>query len=230
MAKRYRRKPIPKTMRQKQYRERLRKYEEYKTRTGKTEVSFKEWNAPYRETRFLRREYKHYSDLYDARAKSSRYGFRDDREGNTAQKYSYKEFKQYYFKTRNSLEEEVEMGERERVGSVITEMVNDQAYELSAKKAKVLADYLLENEREALIKKGIIIPNAIEGENGELVDLVKSRNLRLLIRQGSFIRDDIGLWDDIKTYYKQLIANGKTTKEARDEIGITYFHSDPSKK
>ena len=224
MAKRYRRKPIPRTLRQKQYRERLRKYEEYKARTLEPD-SFKEWNAPYREKRFLRREYKHYSDLYDARAKSARYGLRDDRGGNPSKKYTYDDFKQYYLKTRNSLKQEVEMGERERVGSVITEMVNDQVYELSAKKAKVLADYLLENEREALIEKGIIIPNAIEGENGELVDLVKSRNLRLLIRQGSFIREDIGLWDDIKAYYKQLIANGKTTEEAKAQIGITYFKS-----
>ena len=224
MARKSRRKSVPSTLRQKQYRERLSKYERYKSRTLEP-VSFKEWNAPYRETRFLRREYKHYTKLYEARAKSSKYGFRDDNGGNTSKMYTYKEFKQYYFKTRNSLMEEVEMGERERIGSTITEMVNDQAYELSAKKAKVLADYLLENEREALIEKGIIIPNAIEGENGELVDLVKSRNLRLLIRQGSFIREDIGLWDDIKSYYKQLIANGKTTEEAKAQIGITYFNS-----
>lgn len=221
MARKYRK---SRQLSQKQYRARLSKYEEY--RSSELEpLSFKEWNAPYRQTKFLRREYRLYSKMFDKREKSARFGFRKDENGNDIQKYTYKEFKEYYAVTRNSLEAEVKMGERKRVGSVITEMVNDQAYELSAAKARAVTNYLLENEREVLIEKGIIIPNAKEDEGGNLVDLVKSRNLMLLIRQGDFLREDLGFWDEIKDYYKTLINEGYTTKNAKREIGLTYFSS-----
>ena len=221
MARRYRK---SRRLSQKQYRARLSKYEEYKASTMDP-LSFKEWNAPYRQSKFLRKEYKLYSEMFDKRQKSARYGFSKTEEGKAIEKYDFKEFKQYYYVTRNSLKEEVQMGERLRVGSVITEMVNDQAYELSAAKANAVANYLIRNEREFLIEKGIIVPDAIETEDGRLEDLIKSRNLRLLVRQGSFIKEEVGLWEEISQYYQTLIDGGMTAKEAKRQIGVSYFNS-----
>ena len=221
MARRYRK---SRKLSQKQYRARLSKYEQYRSKTLDP-LSFKEWNAPYRQSKFLRKEYKLYSEMFERRKTSAKYGFRKTEEGGEIEKYDFNEFKQYYYVTRNSLKEEVEMGERTRVGSVITEMVNDQAYELSSAKARAVADYLIRNEREFLIEKGIIIPNAIETEEGGLTDMIKARNLRLLIRQGSFIKEEVGLWEEIKDYCQTLINQGMTAREAKQQIGVTYFNS-----
>ena len=221
MARKYRK---SRRLSQKQYRARLAKYKEHRAKTGDS-ASFREWNAQYRQTKFLRKEYKLYSEMFDRRQKSARYGFRKTDEGKAIEKYDFKEFKQYYYVTRNSLKEEVQMGERSRVGSVITEMVNDQAYELSAAKANAVANYLIRNEREFLIEKGIIVPDAVETEDGRLEDLIKSRNLRLLVRQGSFIKEEVGLWEEISQYYQTLIDGGMTAKEAKRQIGVSYFNS-----
>lgn len=221
MARRYRK---SRRLSQRQYRARLAKYEEHRAKTGDS-ASFREWNATYRQTKFLRKEFKLYSEMFDKRQKSARYGFRTTEEGKPIEKYDFREFKQYYYVTRNSLKEEVQMGERSRIGSVITEMVNDQAYELSAAKANAVANYLIRNEREFLIEKGIIVPDAIETEDGRLEDLIKSRNLRLLVRQGSFIKEEVGLWEEISQYYQTLIDGGMTAKEAKRQIGVSYFNS-----
>ena len=113
MARRYRK---SRRLSQRQYRARLAKYEEHRAKTGDS-ASFREWNATYRQTKFLRKEYKLYSEMFDRRQKSARYGFRKTEEGKAIEKYDFKEFKQYYYVTRNSLKEEVQMGERSRIGS-----------------------------------------------------------------------------------------------------------------
>lgn len=222
MAKRYKK---SRTISQRQYRARLAKYEEYRAKTLEPK-SFKEWNAPYRERKFLRREYKLYTDKFEARKSSSRYGFRLSKEGGEVEPYKFDIFAQRYYVTRNDLEVEVEMGERKRIGSVITEMINDQAYELSRPKAEAIAKYLLNEERPLLIDKGIL--RVEMGEDGKPIDIVKRRNLALLIRQGQFVEEDVGLWDEIKEVYKWLTEEqGLNSYDARDKIGLTYFESDP---
>lgn len=219
MAKRYRK---SRTVSQRQYRARLSKYEQYKARTLEP-VSFKEWNAPYRQTKFLKKEYRIYLQRFNKRSESSRYGFREE-----ASPYTFRDFKDQYQLTRNTLKEEVEMGERERVGSVITEMINDQAYELSSAKARGIANYLIKEERQMLIDKGLIVPDGATNAEGKPVARIKMKNLELLIRQGSFVREDVGLWDEIKDYYSFLIDKqgmGLTAQEAKEQIGKTYFDS-----
>ena len=224
MARRYRK---SRTVSQRQYRARLSKYEKYRAETLDPK-SFKEWNAPYRQNKFLRREFKLYKDRFATRKKSARYGFRKV-DGEDVQPYeTFSDFKNQYLLTRNSLKEEVEMGEREKIGSVITEMINDQAYELSSKKASAVADYLIREEMPILIKKKLATP--FINEKGEEEYIIKRRNLNLLIRQGQFVEEEVGLWEEIKDYYKILIDEGYTARGARNEIGKSYFHSDPSKQ
>ena len=221
MARRYRR---SRRVSQRQYRTRLAKYEAYRSSTLEPK-SFKEWNAPYRQNKFLRKEYKLYKDRFESRKRSARYGFRKV-EGEDVKPYeTFNEFKNQYLLTRNSLKEEVEMGERERVGSVITEMINDQAYELSSRKASAVADYLIREEKQLLLQKGLA--KTFVNEEGEEELIVKRRNLNLLIRQGQFIDEEVGLWDEIKDYYKYLVnQEGLKANEAKAQIGKTYFKSE----
>ncbi len=219
MARRYRK---SRRVSQRQYRARLAKYEQYKAKSLDP-VSFKEWNEPYRQSQFLKKEYKIYLEKFTKRKASARYGFRLTAEGEETQAYSYRDFKEQYLLTRNTLKEEVEMGERERVGSVVTEMINDQAYELSSAKARAVANYLLREERPMLIEKGYL--RVETNEAGEQIDVIKKRNLALLIRQGQFVEEEVGLWDEIKDYYKVLTNQGFTAKEAKAQIGQTYFNS-----
>ena len=219
MARRYRK---SRRVSQRQYRARLAKYEKYKARSLDP-VSFREWNAPYRQTQFLKKEYKIYLERFNKRKASAKYGFRLTEEGEETQAYSYRDFKEQYLLTRNTLKEEVEMGERERVGSVVTEMINDQAYELSSAKARAVANYLLREERPMLIEKGYL--RVETNEAGEQIDVIKKRNLALLIRQGQFVEEEVGLWDEIKDYYKVLTNQGFTAQEAKEQIGQQYFDS-----
>ena len=219
MARRYRK---SRRVSQRQYRARKAKYEQYKARSLDP-VSFREWNAPYRQNQFLKKEYKIYLERFNKRKASAKYGFRLTEEGEETQAYSYRDFKEQYLLTRNTLKEEVEMGERERVGSVVTEMINDQAYELSSAKARAVANYLLREERPMLIEKGYLRVEA--NEVGEQIDVIKKRNLALLIRQGQFVEEEVGLWDKIKDYYKVLTNQGFTAQEAKEQIGQQYFDS-----
>ena len=219
MARRYRK---SRRVSQRQYRARKAKYEQYKARSLDP-VSFREWNAPYRQTQFLKKEYKIYLERFNKRKASAKYGFRLTEEGEETQAYSYRDFKEQYLLTRNTLKEEVDMGERERVGSVVTEMINDQAYELSSAKARAVANYLLREERPMLIEKGYL--RVETNEAGEQIDVIKKRNLALLIRQGQFVEEEVGLWDEIKDYYKVLTNQGFTAQEAKEQIGQQYFDS-----
>lgn len=220
MARRYRK---SRRVSQRQYRARKAKYELYKAKTLDP-ISFREWNEPYRQTQFLKKEYKIYLEKFTKRKSSARYGFRLTEEGEETQAYNFRDFKEQYLLTRNTLKEEVEMGEREKVGSVVTEMINDQAYELSRAKARAVAEYLKREEKQMLKDRGLFLRTEIN-EKGESVDIYKERNLALLIRQGQFVEEEVGLWDEIKDYYKVLTNQGFTAKEAKEQIGLTYFDS-----
>ena len=220
MARRYRK---SRRVSQRQYRARKAKYELYKAKTLDP-VSFREWNEPYRQTQFLKKEYKIYLERFNKRKASAKYGFRLTEEGEETQAWNYRDFKEQYLLTRNTLKEEVEMGEREKVGSVVTEMINDQAYELSRAKARAVAEYLKREEKQMLKDRGLFLRTEIN-EKGESVDIYKERNLTLLIRQGQFVEEEVGLWDEIKDYYKVLTNQGFTAKEAKEQIGLTYFDS-----
>lgn len=219
MARRYRK---SRTVSQRQYRARLAKYEQYKESTLDP-LSFKEWNAPYRQSQFMRKEYRIYLRQFKKRKESATFGFRLTDEGNEVQAYDYRDFREQYLLYRNTLKEEVKMGERTRVGSVITEMINDQAYELSRAKARAVADYLIREERQTLVNKKLIGLKTLD--TGETVEVVKRRRLELLIRQGEFVQNEVGLWDEIKQYYQTLVDGGASSRDAKKQIGMTYFKS-----
>ena len=222
MARRYRR---SRRVVQKQYRARRAKYEEYLARTrDETPKSFSEWNDPYRQNKFLRKEFKLYKEKFEKRIESSRVGFYDPEEIP-----SFKVFKDVYLMKRNDLRMDVEEGKRERVGSVINEIINDQAYELSSSKARAIADYLMREEGGLLAEKGLA-QQYIDEEGKIQYSLLKPKKLELLIREGSFVKEEVGLWDEITDYYKLLRDQGYSADDAKHKIGQTYFNSGPKKK
>ena len=222
MARKYRR---SRRVVQQQYRARRAKYEQYLARTkDETPKSFSEWNDPYRQNKFLRKEYKIYQERFEKRIESSRVGFYDPEEIS-----SFKVFKDTYLMKRNDLRMDVEEGKRERVGSVVNEIINDQAYELSSNKAKAIADYLMREEGGLLAEKGLA-QQYIDDEGKVQYALLKPKKLELLIREGSFVKEEVGLWDEITDYYKLLRDQGYSADDAKHKIGQTYFNSGPKKK
>ena len=224
MAKRFRK---SRTVAQREYRQRLARYEEYKATTLDPK-SYKEWNASYRERSFYKREYKIYKERFKQRKERSRFGFRLTNEGKEVEMLSYKEFRTQYPTKRNTLEEEVEMGERDKIGSVVNEIINDQAYELSSPKARGIANYLLREERELLIQKKLVIPTGQFDDEGKEIDIIRRKNLELIIRQGQFVAEEVGLWDKIKELYHWLRSEAGgdlSAEEAKKQIGYSYFDS-----
>ena len=170
MARRYRR---SRRVSQKLYRSRKAKYQEYlATTSDESPKSFSEWNAGYRTNKRLRKEYKIYLERFEQRRRRSRVGFYDPEEIP-----SFKVFKDVYIMKRNDLVQDVEEGKRERVGSVVDEIINDQAYELSANKSAAIADYLIREESGLLREKGLIIDT--RGEDGAPVEYIKRKKLEL---------------------------------------------------
>lgn len=216
---------------QRQYRARLAKYEKWKTISNE-DKTFKEWNAQYRQNKFLRKQFKLYQEKYDERLESSTFGFRTDvRKGGfrpEAKIENFRTFKDAYLQKRNDLQEEVESGERERIGSVINRIIDDQAYEISRPKSRAIAKYLLEEERDLLISKGFITTSI--NELGQTVEKVKAKRLELLIRKGEFVREEVGLWDMIEADYEDYKAMGLKASEIKHLIGEIYFDSDPTNR
>ena len=218
MARRYKK---SRKVSQRQYRARRKAYSAYVARYEGSDVdikSFSEWNAKYREKKFLQKEFKIYKERLQKRLESSRVPFYDEEEIQ-----SFQVFKDVYLRKRNDLILDVAEGDRERVGSVVNEIIDDQVYELSSPKARAVSDYLLREERDILAEKGILRVEA--DEEGRIQDVVKRRKLLQLVRQGDFVKEEIGLWDEISNYYQSLLANGYKSTEAKKVIGQTYFRS-----
>ena len=218
MARRYKK---SRKVSQRQYRARRKAYSAYVARYEGSDVdikSFSEWNAKYREKKFLQKEFKIYKERLQKRLESSRVPFYDEEEIQ-----SFQVFKDVYLRKRNDLILDVAEGDRERVGSVVNEIIDDQVYELSSPKARAVSDYLLREERDILAEKGIL--RVETDEEGRIQDVVKRRKLLQLVRQGDFVKEEIGLWDEISNYYQSLLANGYKSTEAKKVIGQTYFRS-----
>ena len=218
MARRYKK---SRKVSQRQYRARRKAYSAYVARYEGSDTdikSFSEWNAKYREKKFLQKEFKIYKERFQKRLESSRVPFYDENEIQ-----SFQVFKDVYIRKRNDLILDVAEGDRERVGSVVNEIIDDQVYELSSPKARAVSDYLLREERDILAEKGIL--RVETDEEGKIQDVVKRRKLLQLVRQGDFVKEEIGLWDEISNYYQSLLANGYKSTEAKKVIGQTYFRS-----
>ena len=215
---------------QRTYRSRKARYAKYLATTkSQNPKTYEEWVKPINERTFLRKEYKLYKEMFEKRKKSAMFGFRlgKSEEGDyieDVKAYSFTDFKEEYATTRTDLEEEVEAGERKRIGSVITEMINDQAYELSRPKTRGILEYAMREKPNLLIDRDLA-EWTINEKGEKVLQIIKPKKVELLIRQGQWVRDELGLWDSIKAYYRAAKAEKKSVEEIKNEISQSFFKS-----
>lgn len=137
---------------------------------------------------------------------------------------TYRDFKTVRAEKINDLKLDIKEGKRKSVGNVNREIVSDQAYELSSRQADVLGEYLLENEEDLLEEMDLVYKYTDE-QGIERVNLKKRIDLMMRIRQGEFLREDVGLWDMISDFRVSMFKKGMTKEEVRRAVGQTFFNS-----
>lgn len=137
---------------------------------------------------------------------------------------TYRDWKTVHAEKINDLKLDIKEGKRKSIGNVNREIVSDQAYELSSRQADVLGEYLLENEAETLEEMNLVYKYTDE-EGVERVNLKKRIELMMKIRQGEFLREDVGLWDMISDFRLSMFKKGLTKEEVRQAVGQTFFNS-----
>ena len=137
---------------------------------------------------------------------------------------TFKQWKTERAEKVNDLKLDIKEGKRKSIGDVNRELVSDQAYELSSRQASVLADYLTNNEYDYLEEMGLAYKYTDE-QGVERINLKNKIELFMKIRQGEFVREDLGLWDLISDYRQNLFAKGMNKEEVRRAVGQTFFNS-----
>ena len=122
---------------------------------------------------------------------------------------SYREYKEIYTEEKNDRLKEIEKGQRASLGDINAKIISDQVYELSEEQAYAIFDYmktLSSKEREALNFS------------------YKNINIAIAkIRQGEFVKEELGLWDIIQNRRNELFELNEQGKEEllnkwRDEL------------
>lgn len=171
--------------------------------------------------RRARRQYQDYLDKFKAR--------RENFESRGLEFYdsiplTYRDFKTVRAEKINDLKLDIKEGKRKTVGDVNREIVSDQAYELSSRQADVLGEYLLENE-EDLLEEMDLVYRYTDEEGIERTNLKKRIDLMMKIRQGEFLREDVGLWELISDFRASMFKKGMTKEDVRKAVGQTFFNS-----
>lgn len=152
-----------------------------------------------------RKAYKSYVSLYskrEAMLESHGYQMYD-------QMLTWTEYKTASQDMRNTLKEEVKRGVRKSVGSVNKALVSEQAYELSEQQGYAIFDFLRENAEKY----------------GVEYDTSNINEILMQIREGSWLREDVGIWDMIRDYREDLFEKGFDKKTVANMVGQTFFGS-----
>ena len=171
--------------------------------------------------RKARRQYNDYLEQFEARKanfESRGLDFYDPTP------LTFRDYRSVHADKVNDLKQDIKEGKRKTVGNVNRESVSDQAYELSSRQADVLGEYLLENEPELLEEMDLVYKYTDE-EGIERVNLKKKIDLFMKIRQGEFLREDVGIWDMISDFRLQMFEKGMSKEEVRKAVGQTFFNS-----
>ena len=123
----------------------------------------------------------------------------------------FRDFKELYSEYKNDRQKEVEKGKRTSIGNINDIIISDQLYELSEEQAYAIFDYM----------------KTLSPEEREQLDFSYKNINRAIakIREGSFVKEDLGLWDIIKEERERLFAQGLTKTEVRKKISQTFFGS-----
>ena len=171
--------------------------------------------------RKARRQYNDYLDQFNARKEnfeSRGLDFFDH------VPLTFRDYRTVHAEKLNDLKQDIKEGKRKTVGNVNREIVSDQAYELSSRQADVLGEYLLENEPELLEEMDLVYKYTDES-GVERLNLKKKIDLFMKIRQGEFLREDVGIWDMISDFRLEMFKKGMNKEEVRRAVGQTFFNS-----
>lgn len=177
--------------------------------------------ASQKKYRKARRQYKDYLDQFEARKEnfeSRGLDFFDP------VPLTFRDYRTVHAEKLNDLKQDIKEGKRKTVGNVNREIVSDQAYELSSRQADVLGEYLLENESELLEEMDLVYKYTDES-GVERLNLKKKIDLFMKIRQGEFLREDVGIWDMISDFRLEMFKKGMNKEEVRRAVGQTFFNS-----
>lgn len=181
-------------------------YAKYLSRTRDPEpLTLKEFTAERVERRRLNINYNRYKKAYLKRKEvlnRSGYEMYDEMLSKT-------EYREIRLATINDRKREIAAGERKSIGNINAAIVSDQAYELSEKSAYAIFDFL-ETKRDEL---------DIEYDTRNINKLI------MKIREGSWLKEDVGLWDLIREYRADLFSQGMTAAEVRHTVSQTFFGS-----
>ena len=122
---------------------------------------------------------------------------------------TFTEYKTAAPEMRNTLKERIRRGERKSVGDINKALVSEQAYELSEEQGYAIFNFLKENADKYGIEYSTKNINSI----------------LIQIRQGEWLREEVGLWDLIRDYRKDLFSQGLSKEEVRQQVSSTFFGS-----
>ena len=123
----------------------------------------------------------------------------------------FRDYKEKYLQYQNDLKQEVEAGERKTIGNVNKFIVSDQAYELSAKQASSIFKYIQTLPEEEKASLDI----STRGRINELM---------LKLRTGSYVENELGLWDKIREYRRKLFEQGYNSDQVRKMTSEHFFY------
>lgn len=152
-----------------------------------------------------KRSYNKYVDLYrkrEAMLAERGYEMYDEM-------LTFTEYKTAAPEMRNTLKERIRRGERKSVGDINKALVSEQAYELSEEQGYAIFNFLKENAAKYGVEYSTKNINSI----------------LIQIRQGEWLREEVGLWDLIRDYRKDLFSQGLSKEEVRQQVSSTFFGS-----
>lgn len=123
---------------------------------------------------------------------------------------SYRDYKYIYSEERNDRIKEVDKGQRKSLGDINKKIVSDQVYELSEKQAYAIFDYMKTLSPEE--RKGIKF-------NYKNINRAITK-----LREGKFVREELGLWDAIRERRKDLFEAGYSKNEVASIVSNEFFY------
>ena len=119
------------------------------------------------------------------------------------------EYKEMYQAVLNDRKKEVKSGERRSVGNINKAIVSQQAYELSEQSGYAIFDLIRTKGEELNIE----------------LDTSNINKALIKIRQGEWLREDVGIWEIIKEYRADLFDKKYSKKEVAHMVSQTFFGS-----
>lgn len=192
-----------------------------------------------------RRRYKSYVKALEKRVAMMRavgltpyYNPQTGEDGSKA--LSFRDYMEIYNEEKNDRVKEIEKGERKSIGDIKSKIISDQVYELSEKQAYAIFDYMKVRKQELTNQYQNILDESgnrvysdkqikkmIREDLGNFSFQNANRAVQQ-IRQGAFVRENLGLWDTIRERRKELFEMGLKKSEVRNIISKEFFYPEES--